>query len=113
MADFEWNGDRIIAEMSDASMGGLLRAGEHLLQVSRTKVPHEEGDLERSGDVDSDEAAGAVSVFYDRPYAKVQHEDMTLRHDQGRSAKYLEQPMNSERDVMLKLIAAEARKALD
>lgn len=109
----EWNGDEIATLLEGASMRGLKLAGEHLLQVSSGLVPHEEGDLERSGDVDKDENRGAVSVFYDRPYAERQHEDLTLRHDQGRQAKYLEQPMRTERRTMLALIVREAGEALD
>ena len=33
-------------------------------------------------------------MFYDTPYAVVQHEDMTFNHKPGRKAKYLEDPMN-------------------
>ncbi|WP_018223887.1 minor capsid protein [Salinispora pacifica] len=115
MADdfrLEWDGDRVLAALSDASMDGLLVAGEHLLQESSTLVPHEEGDLERSGEVTTDPGSGTVAVSYDRPYAGRQHEDMTLRHDDGRQAKYLEQPMTTEWDVMLALIAQAAGKPL-
>jgi Minor capsid protein len=108
----EWNGDQVEAILEAASLAGLRLAGEHLLQVSSELVPHEEGDLERSGDVDEDADQPAVSVFYDRPYATRQHEDQTLRHDEGRQAKYLEQPMGTERDVMLRLIAKAAGKPL-
>lgn len=109
----EWDGDRVKAALADASFEGLQLAGQHLLQVSSGLVPHEEGDLERSGDTDEDRAAQAVSVFYDRPYAVVQHEDLTFKHDEGRQAKYLEVPMHTEKDVMLKLIASAASEAVD
>lgn len=115
MADdfrLEWDGNRVLAALSDAGMHGLELAAEHLLQESSTLVPHEEGDLERSGEVSSDPGSGTVAVSYDRPYAIRQHEDLTLRHDDGRQAKYLEQPMTTERDVMLALIAQAAGKPL-
>lgn len=115
MADdhrLEWDGDRVLAALSDAGMDGLEVAAEHLLQESSTLVPHEEGDLERSGEVSSDPGSGTVAVSYDRPYAIRQHEDLTLRHDDGRQAKYLEQPMTTERDVMLALIAHATHKPL-
>jgi hypothetical protein len=108
----EWNGDQVLAALRDASMDGLELAAEHLLQVSSSLVPHEEGDLERSGEVSRDDAQRAVAVSYDRPYAVRQHEDLSLRHDAGRKAKYLEGPMNTERQTMLELIAAQARRAL-
>ncbi|MDG4832428.1 minor capsid protein [Solwaraspora sp. WMMD1047] len=93
-------------------MDGLELAAEHLLQASSELVPHEEGDLERSGEVSRDDARGAVAVSYDRPYAVRQHEDLTARHDEGREAKYLEKPMATERDTMLALIAKAAGKPL-
>lgn len=109
----EWDGDKVLAALADASFDGALLAGEHLLQVSSGLAPHEEGDLERSGEVSSDKGSGTVAVSFDRPYAVKQHEDMTLRHDEGRQAKYLEQPMSTEKDVMLALVAKAARKPLE
>ncbi|XTZ18189.1 hypothetical protein ACQSSU_12845 [Micromonospora echinospora] len=109
----EWDGERVLAQLQDASLAGAELAAEHLLQVSSALAPHEEGDLERSGEVSSDRGTGAVAVSFDRPYAVRQHEDMTLRHDDGRRAKYLEEPMSTERDVMLRLIAKVAGRPLD
>lgn len=95
-----------------AAVKGLQKAAEHLLQVSREQVPIEEGTLERSGvpSVDEDELAAAVS--YDTVYAVRQHEDLTLKHDDGRKAKYLEDPMQSEQQTMLDIVAAEIRRSL-
>lgn len=103
--DIEWDGDRVLAELHGLAAEGLTLAAEHLLQVSRTEVPIEEATLERSGvaTVDEDDLTAAVS--YDTPYAVRQHEELTWRHDAGRKAKYLEDPMNEERDTMLALIA--------
>ncbi|WP_320069604.1 hypothetical protein [Micromonospora sp. RTGN7] len=115
MADdfrLDWDGDKVLAALSGASFDGTEVAAEHLLQVSSTLVPHEEGDLERSGEVSSDRSSQTVAVSYDRSYSVRQHEDMTLRHDDGRQAKYLEEPMGTERAVMLALIAKAARKPL-
>jgi hypothetical protein len=105
VATFVWNGDDIQALINDATPQGLRLAAEHLLQVSRTKVPIEEGTLERSGVASVDEQRRAAAVSYDTPYAKRQHEDLTLQHQGGREAKYLEGPLTTERDTMLALIA--------
>lgn len=110
--ELEWDGDDIKAVLAEASFEGLQLAAEHLLQVSSQLAPHEEGDLARSGDTDEDESAGEVSVFYDRPYAVRQHEELTWKHDEGKTAKYLENPMNEEADTMSELIASVARKPL-
>jgi hypothetical protein len=116
MADdfiLEWHGDEILAALKDASFDGLVIAAEHLLQVSSDDAPHEEGDLERSGDTSEDEDEMAVSVYFDRSYARRQHEELNWRHDAGKRAKYLELPMHEEADVMLDLIAEAAREPLE
>ncbi|GIE29962.1 hypothetical protein Ait01nite_030070 [Actinoplanes italicus] len=107
-----WDDDRILAAIRGASMEGLELAAEHLLQASSVLVPLEEGDLERSGEVSTDADDQAAAVSYDRPYAVRQHEELTWRHDAGRQAKYLEQPMTEERDTMLQLLAGPPRDLL-
>jgi hypothetical protein len=109
----DWDGDNVLAQLQDASFAGAELAAEHLLHVSSGLAPHEEGDLERSGEVTADRSSGLVAVSYDRLYAVKQHEDLTLRHDNGRQAKYLEEPMSTEKDVMLALVAKAARRPLD
>jgi hypothetical protein len=109
--ELSWNGDAVLAALRGASLDGLELAAEHLLQVSTQLAPLEEGDLARSGEVSSD-GERTVAVSFDRPYAVRQHEDLTLRHDDGKQAKYLEDPMNSEQDIMLKLIASRSRGPL-
>jgi hypothetical protein len=104
--------DRVLVALHGASVDGLQLAAEHLLAASSVLVPLEEGDLDRSGEVSVDESEPAAAVSYDRPYAVRQHEELTWRHDQGREAKYLEKPMSTERDTMLRLLAAPLRDTL-
>jgi hypothetical protein len=108
----QWNGPKVVGELRGAQVEGLTVGAEHLLQVSRTVVPLEEGTLERSGEATVDEADRVAAVSYDTPYAVIQHEDLTFRHAPGRTAKYLETPMHTERATILALIAAEARRAM-
>jgi len=75
---------------------GVALAAEHILGEANKAVPIEEDTLMRSGTVSTDPGKFTAAVSYDTPYAARQHEDMTLRHDQGRTAKYLENAMNSE-----------------
>lgn len=89
---------------------GLRRALEHLLTESRRIVPLEEATLERSGRATVDGLKGSVS--YDTVYAVVQHEELDYRHAPGRSAKYLEKPMATERQTMLALMAVPLRRWL-
>lgn len=86
---------------------GLQKALEHTLAKANALVPLEEGTLMRSGKVSVDQLGGAIS--YDTPYAVRQHEELTWRHAPGRQAKYLEQPMRTEREEMLRLMAVPLR----
>lgn len=100
----------------EAGDRGLFLAGRNVLNVSNRQVPHEEGDLERDGAVVQGGAGEPVSITYGRSadtkdYAVKQHEDMSLRHDSGRNAKFLENALNSERETSLQIIAAQTAKA--
>lgn len=103
---------KILKAQKEAAARGLQKGAEHLLQVSRELVPHEEGTLERSGVASVDEAGLRAAVSFDTPYAVRQHEDLTLKHDEGRQAKYLEEPMMTERDKIGEIVAAEIRRSL-
>ncbi|MFF9197341.1 hypothetical protein ACF09L_19245 [Streptomyces sp. NPDC014779] len=89
---------------------GLQKGLEHVLFEARKIVPLDEGTLERSGRVVRDGLNGAV--VFDTVYAVRQHEELTWKHLPGRSAKYLEIPMNRERDVVLRLMAVPLRRWL-
>lgn len=97
-------------------LDGIDKAGEHVLGVSNDHVPIEEGTLERSGKVtttvDSSVPKVRASVSYDTPYAAKQHEDLTLKHDSGRNAKFLENAMNSERGTIGKIVASTVKEFL-
>lgn len=107
---FKWDGDQVKAGTRKGSVKGLRLAAEHLLAESRKLVPIEEGTLERSGTVSVDAANLQAAVAYDTPYAVRQHEELGYQHDRGRQAKYLEQPANSERPMMLRIIGQAIKK---
>lgn len=106
-----WKNTIHVEQVTDEVRGdaavGLFKAAEHVLQVSNSKVPIEEGTLERSGATSVDVANLKAAISYDTIYAPKQHEDLTLKHDAGRTAKFLENAMNSERDTVRKIIADE------
>ena len=104
-ASISINLTRAAKKKRDAAGQGLLLAAEHVLQVSRTRVPIEEGTLERSGTTSVDRDNLVAHISYDTPYAVRQHEDMTYRHDAGRQAKFLESALTGERDAIRKIIA--------
>lgn len=112
MADFEWDGEKVRATLENATFDGLQQAAEHLLGVAKERAPHEEGTLANSGTVTSDESEGRVAVAFDTVYARRQHEELTWRHDEGKTAKYLEDPMHEEAETMLAMIAQTGRAAL-
>ncbi|MGW6455030.1 hypothetical protein ACWF94_03745 [Streptomyces sp. NPDC055078] len=89
---------------------GLEKGLEHVLGVSKAQVPLDESTLEQSGKVQVDGLDGAIS--YDTVYARRQHEEMDWDHLPGRKAKYLEDPMNSERDVVLRMMQVSLRRWL-
>lgn len=107
-ARMNWTGSRLWTSRGQRLAGeGLQRALEHTLGVSNRHVPLEEGTLERSGTATRTGLNGSIS--YDTVYAVRQHEELTWKHLPGRTAKYLENAMNSEREVMLRLMAVSLR----
>lgn len=88
---------------------GLQTGLEHVLAEAQKIIPLDEGTLRRSGKVVMlDDLNGAV--VFDTVYAARQHEELTWRHLPGRTAKYLEIPMNTEKDVVLRLMQVSLRR---
>lgn len=108
-----WNGAQASAAARAAVVRGVRKAAEHVLAEANKQVPHERGDLLRSGQVDVDPSTASAVISYDTPYAVRQHEELDYRHDPGRKAKYLEDPMRTEAPVVRDLVGAEIRRALD
>lgn len=99
-----WEGRRLWTSRGRRlASDGLEKALEHTLGVSQNQVPLDEDTLQRSGKVSVVGLEGVIT--YDTVYAVRQHEEMDWKHLPGRKAKYLEDPMNSERDVMLRIMA--------
>lgn len=89
---------------------GIALAAEHVLQLSRERVPLEEGTLERSGVASRSGLTAAVS--YDTVYAVRQHEELDWQHAEGRQAKYLESALIDSVDEVPEIVAAQVRRAL-
>lgn len=104
MAELHWNGEAVEAIITHAAFHGIVLGGEYLLTESTQLVPLEEGVLQQSGTVTSDESELAAVVSYDTVYARRQHEELTWRHDPGRQAKYLEQPAMEKRETIFRVI---------
>lgn len=106
------NIDALTARIGEGARKGLFTAAEHALGKSNAIVPHEEGDLARSGSVSQDDATPKTAISYDTDYAVKQHEDESLRHDAGRQAKFLETAVNSERETMLAIVQQAVKGAM-
>lgn len=109
----------VLARIKSASVAlidgigeGLLVGGEHVLGVSNAQAPLEDGDMIRTGAVSQDPATKRTAISYDTPYAVKQHEDMSLQHDAGRNAKFLERAIASEAGTVLQIVATRAKGAL-
>lgn len=101
--------DRVSEAATTAAPVGAGKAMEHIRGVSAALTPEDSGHLVGTGDVQVD--GNDASLTYDGPYARRQHEELTWRHEKGQ-AKYLEQPMHTERDTALGIVAKEIREAL-
>ena len=112
--DNNLNFDAVEKAVAEASDRAALLAGEHVLTESRRLVPIEEGTLERSGQVDTERqgSASVAAISYNTPYAVRQHEEMDFRHDEGRQAKYLEQPLEGEAATVRAIAEQQLRQAL-
>lgn len=103
-------------QVHDAAARGLRKAAEDVLDASLAQVPTDPGnELAESGEVSVDDAALRAAVSYGRSgpakeYAVRQHEQMSLQHDSGRKAKFLEDPLNAAAHTAGETIAAEIRK---
>lgn len=107
-----FNGEQALAGTRQGAARGLRLAAEYVLGRSRVQVPIDEGTLERSGVATVDESDLTAAVSYDTPYAVRQHEELTYRHDPGRKAKYLEDPLNESTGTVAEIIAAQVRRSL-
>ena len=105
-----WRGQEILSDIEDLQTKANKAAAEFILGESNKKVPHEYGDLERSGTADADKDGFTVS--YGTVYAVPQHENLDYNHSEGREAKYLENAVINNREDMLQLMADEIRKGL-
>jgi hypothetical protein len=110
--DFRWDGEAIAEKMIAAAARGLNILGEHVLNLSNDRIPLDEGTLERSGVVNVDEQTLEANITYDTPYARRQHEDLTLRHPNGRRAKFLESAWRESSHLAPQIIGNQIRRAL-
>lgn len=83
-------------EIDKAALKGVKKLAEVILGESQQLVPVDTGLLKDSGLVSTDKKNQIVTIAYNTPYARKQHEDTTLNHPKGGQAKYLERPFNEK-----------------
>lgn len=106
----KWQGPQVEDAMRSAAAEGLLIAAEYILGEANHTVPFLVGIMEHSGVATVDEQRLAAAVSYDTPYAVRQHEDLTLRHPNGRRAKWLELTMSERGQKVIDLIGTQVRR---
>lgn len=106
-----WRGNEVKGRARAGGARALRMGAEHMLTEANDRVPHEYGDLMRSGDVDVDEQDLIASISYDTAYAVMQHENTDLIHANGREAKWLERTMGDEHDAVQRYMTDELRGA--
>ena len=83
-------------QMQSGGKRGTFAMLDHIASVSKDQVPLDMGPLKNSCVVDVAEDGLSGTISYDTPYAVVQHENRYFRHQRGRKAKYLEDPINDK-----------------
>lgn len=99
----------LLVDVDAAAPLAIAEGLEHLRTTSAPLVPIETGRLVGSAEVHVDGDQGSLS--YAGPYARYQHERLDLRHEHGQ-AKYLEQPMETEAETILDIVAHKLKDAL-
>ena len=108
--EFKWSCDKLPPKLHKAAMDGAYLGAEAVLTKAINQAPLESGTMERSGAVT--ETKETVHISFNTPYARKQHEDLTLNHANGRKAKYLEDPFNEDKDKIIKLMNLKVQEAL-
>lgn len=105
--NFRSNINRIQRQIKAKTKEAMEDVVSDLTRKSKELAPLDSGDLKGSGkgdvDVIGDNIVGTVSFNAGSEdgktsYALIQHEDMSFNHPRGGQAKYLEQPLNQNRD---------------
>jgi hypothetical protein len=110
-SSLQWIGRRVTQEVIKATLQGMYKGGELLLEKSNAIVPLDEGPLQDSGAVDTDKVS-KVSVYYDTDYAIDQHENLQYSHSAGREAKYLENSALRNEAGIIETVGEETKKIL-
>ncbi len=108
----KWYGKKVTKEMRKGAEKGLFQGLEYMLDEMNKIVPHNRGDLMRSGKTSQKELKGWIS--YDTKYAIRLHEHPEYNFQKGRKGKWVEKIIKDEKvkNKVLKHIGNEIKKKL-
>ena len=120
LAKFSRNLDSIL----DAALSGAARGMNQWAETTMTEskenwVPVDQGELRSTGIVGEPEIQGSnvsLEMGYGgpaAPYALKQHEDLDLKHGDGRRAKYLEGPVLERAKHLQDDVSDEVRRSIE
>lgn len=96
-------------ETRDRALAGVKDAGQYVLGRAVDIVPLDTGALSNSGKAQVDSRSLTSVISFDTPYAVEVHENMSIPHSPGRTAKYLEIPLMSAGPEIIRLILRRMR----
>lgn len=104
--------DKLLTRVREVMPEALAEGAEHVRVKAVELAPVETGHLVGTATVDVDAERNQAAITFDGPYARYQHERLDLRHPTGGQAKYLEQPLRTEKDAALGVVAKRIKDAL-
>lgn len=108
--EFGINFDTLRADVAAAKPIALTRGAEHVRSVAVPKTPIESGNLRGSYDVTVFDDEAHIKV--PGPYARRQHYELDWKHPRGGQALYLEEPMVTESEAVLRIFNDTIREAM-
>jgi hypothetical protein len=109
MANLDWRGDKISADIKEVLSTALYGGGEIVRAEAVQRAPKDRGTLRLSAKTTVDGNKAAVS--FNTKYAARQHEEVGYHHSEG-EAKYLENAVTAKRQDFLNHVTEQVRKAL-
>jgi hypothetical protein len=99
--------DKFSRGLEKMAQRGMVEMADSLLVLSRLEVPHDIGDLQKSGSVFNN-GPDDIGVVYNIEYASYQHEGgdgkrVITKYQKGRKKKYLEDPMKKNMSKFMEI----------
>lgn len=107
--------DEIEEQIMAAFAQGGNEAMEDLKSLSQDEAPYDQGDLSRSATVSQEitDKQWRGAVTYDTEYAARQHEERDWKHQDGKKAGYLGDPMRANAQRYHEHIGEAIKKVID